>query len=149
MYRGAKLVRESLLEFHQTGDPIKLLGIGPYEAYINAFFDNLKVSRDKYRIEGGKTIFSGDLYLDGCASLTKLPDGLTVGGGLYLTGCTRLTKLPDGLTVGGWLSLEGCTSLTELPDNLKVNGDIWVKPNQKELIDYIKHSKYKNKLEIG
>jgi hypothetical protein len=68
--------------------------------------------------------FGGSLYLNGCTSLTALPDGLTVGGSLDLTGCTSLTALPDGLTVGGSLGLTGCTSLTALPDGLTVGGSL-------------------------
>ncbi len=68
----------------------------------------------------------GWLDLEGCTSLTSLPDGLTVGGSLYLNGCTSLTSLPDGLTVGDWLYLNGCTSLTSLPDGLTVGGSLYL-----------------------
>ena len=64
----------------------------------------------------------GSLDLDGCTSLTTLPEGLSVGGWLDLRGCTSLTTLPEGLSVGNWLDLDGCTSLTTLPEGLSVGG---------------------------
>ena len=36
---------------------------------------------------------------------------LEVGGNLNLDGCTSLTSLPEGLQVSGDLSLSGCTKL--------------------------------------
>ena len=55
----------------------------------------------------------GYLDLEGCTSITALPEGLTVGGYLDLRGCTSITALPEGITVGGYLDLEGCTSITD------------------------------------
>lgn len=43
------------------------------------------------RIEGGRVVVGGSLYLGGCTGLTALPEGLTVGGSLYLGRCTGLT----------------------------------------------------------
>ena len=90
----------------------------------------------KYYIKNGS---KGDLNLNG-APITKLPDGLKVGGFLNLNGApiaelpdglkvsgslnlygTPITKLPDGLKVGGYLDL-GNTPITKLPDGLKVDG---------------------------
>ena len=43
----------------------------------------------------------GTLDLEGCTSVTALPEGLTsIGGSLYLRG-TSVTALPEGLTVAG------------------------------------------------
>ena len=67
-----------------------------------------------------------NLSLDGCTSLSSLPEGLKVGGGLYLDGCTSLSSLPEGLKVGGSLNLYGCTSLSSLPEGLTVGGSLYL-----------------------
>ena len=66
-------------------------------------------------------------FFRGCTGLTKLPDGLTVGGYLDLSGCTGLTKLPDGLTVKESLYLRVCTGLTKLPDGLTVKESLYLR----------------------
>ena len=68
----------------------------------------------------------GSLYLNGCESLTGLPEGLSVGGNLDLRGCTSLTGLPEGLSVGAWLDLSGCESLTSLPEGLSVGDSLYL-----------------------
>ena len=72
------------------------------------------------------TYVEGDLILQGCKSLTSLPDNLKVDGSLNLDGCKNLTSLPDNLQVDGGLSLYGCESLTSLPDTLHVKGNVYV-----------------------
>ena len=48
-----------------------------------------------------------------------------IGGSLDLEGCTSITALPEGLTsIGGTLDLRG-TSVTALPDGLTVAGRIY------------------------
>jgi hypothetical protein len=68
---------------------------------------------------------NGDLRLNYCTGITKLPDGLKVNGYLSLIGCTGLTKLPDGLKVDGNLNLFMCTGLAKLPEDLQVEGVIY------------------------
>jgi len=145
-----KLVRESLNEFHQTSDPLKSLGIGPYEAYVNAFFDQFPVYRHEYKVEDGKTIFKSTLFLLGYdIDFIKLPDKLIINGDLNLRKCTSLQSLPNDLNIRGSLWLNGCTSLTELPDDLIVNGKIYVESSTgKQLIDYIEQSIFAEKLII-
>jgi len=77
----------------------------------------------------------GSLFLNGCAALTGMPDGLSVGECLYLNDCTALTALPDGLSVGGSIDLEGCSALTAIPDDLSVGryiffSEIWLSSNE-------------------
>ena len=115
-----KLVKESLLEFHQTGDPLKTLGLGPYEEYVNAFFDNLNISKERYRIEGRKVFYRGTLNLYAYPNEIKLPDGLNVGADLNLGNSVNLIELPNNLEVRGSLELGGCDNLTKLSDGLKV-----------------------------
>jgi len=76
----------------------------------------------------------GQLNLSVCASLTTLPDNLTVNTNLNLSDCISLTSLPSNLTVGGFLSLKNCTSLTDLPDDLNVRGDLDLTKNLKEQV---------------
>jgi len=66
----------------------------------------------------------GNLYLQS-TSITSLPQGLTVGGSLYLQS-TPITSLPQGLTVGGNLYLSN-TPITSLPQGLNVGGDLYLK----------------------
>jgi len=165
-----KLVRESLLEFHQTGDPLGALNICPYQAYIDAIFHGLNLQKESYKVINKKTVFSGnfsiselhskaltelpdnltvygDLNLYNCKALPALPNGLNVIGSLYLNRCISLSELPNDLKVGGILCLYKC-KLTVLPDNLKVGEAIWVGPNQTELIKFIMQSKFKDKLKL-
>ena len=90
----------------------------------------------------GKIKTERDLRLRGCAGLTRLPEGLLVGGSLWLYGCEDLTKLPKGLSVGVYLDLSGCTSLTELPEGLSVKGNFW-------LIDCANLTKIPKGLSVG
>ena len=72
----------------------------------------------------GSLKISGNVFLNYCTKLTKLPDGLIVGGHLDLWMCTSLTKLPDEFRVNGDLNLYGCSGLMKLPDDLNVAGDL-------------------------
>jgi hypothetical protein len=119
-----KIVKESLLEFHQTGDPLGSLDLGSYEAYINVFFDELGVSRDDYRVVGKETVFNTGLNLEDRKSLSELPENLSINGYLHLKGCSSLIKLPKVLNIRNDLILIGCISLIELPRGLNLNGDL-------------------------
>ena len=66
----------------------------------------------------------GNLIIDGCTSLTRLPDGLQVGRAVHLEGCSSLTELPADLQIGTSLSLKRCTSLTRLPDDLRLENSL-------------------------
>ena len=68
---------------------------------------------------------NGDLRLNYCTGITKLPDGLMVNRDLNLHRCTGITKLPEGLMVNKDLFLNYCTGITELPEDLQVKGDIY------------------------
>lgn len=63
-----------------------------------------------------------DLNLLGATGLTRLPDGLAVGGDLVLDDST-VEVLPDGLHVGKNL-WAGNSPVTRLPNNLKVGGTL-------------------------
>lgn len=81
--------------------------------YVNRNLDfsdrtNIRSLPDNLRV-------SGSLFLDGCRSLTSLPDNLQVQD-LSLRGCSSLTSLPDKLKVGGDLDLSYCTNLNSLPN---------------------------------
>ena len=77
---------------------------------------------DKYgikrlpKLDGGIT----SLDLNGCTSLTSLPENLPAGiTSLNLPRCTSLTSLPENLPAGiHYLELSSCNSLTSLPENL-------------------------------
>ena len=66
----------------------------------------------------------GNLYLDN-TSIDSLPYNLKVGGNLILNNCKKITKLPPDLTVRGNLDLER-TKITSLPPNLTVENDLYV-----------------------
>ena len=70
-----------------------------------------------YNLENrdGRLYYNGSLNLEG-ASITSLPNNLTVGGSLDLRG-SSVTCLPDNLTVGGFFDLEA-TSITDA-NNIK------------------------------
>jgi len=72
----------------------------------------------------GKIETPGNLLLNGCTSLTHLPDNLQVGGDVELFNCTSLIQIPDNLKINGTLRLTYCISLTHLPDNLKINKNL-------------------------
>jgi hypothetical protein len=66
---------------------------------------------------------NGELVLNGCGKLTKLPNSLIVRGNLDLVDCDNLKKLPDDLKVGGTLYLMR-SMLKNLPDNLEIGEDL-------------------------
>ena len=117
-----KIVRESLNEFHQTGDPLKSLDLG-YEAWVHSIFDACGILREDYYIDN-ESVFSNWLDFSDCTQLTELPNNLTVDTYLNLTGCTELIKLPSNLIVKGDLNLTDCIRLKELPDNFYVGGSL-------------------------
>lgn len=63
------------------------------------------------------------LDLEGCESLTSLPNGLTVKGDLNLSRCKSLTALPPNLTVGGSLLLSG-SGVKDIHNTSKIGGII-------------------------
>lgn len=65
----------------------------------------------------------GDINLSGCR-FDDLPDGLRVGGDLVLDGCKNLKRLPRHLVVKGILLISYCSSLQKLPYDLKAGGVI-------------------------
>jgi hypothetical protein len=163
------LVKENLYEFTRGNDPLDTLNIG-YAAKIHKFFDDLDIDRRDYTVEGKQIIFKDNLnlggnsnliklpnnlkpekslFLSGCINLIELPDNLDVNDSLYLSGCTSLVKLPDNLTVGINLNLRNANIIKELPNDLWVGNYIHVNRNQKELIKWIKNSKFEHNLIIN
>jgi hypothetical protein len=71
-----------------------------------------------------KNGMKGNLYLSN-TSIDSLPYNLKVGGNLILNNCKKITKLPPDLTVEGNLDLEH-TKITSLPPNLTVENDLYV-----------------------
>jgi hypothetical protein len=59
------------------------------------------------------------LDLSGCATLERLPEGLTVGGALDLSGCAALERLPDNLTVIMFILLDRDSAVLRYPEQLK------------------------------
>ena len=97
-----KLVRESLLEFTRSDNPLHTMGIGR-RALIDKWFREANISPGKYTVDKDFNIY--------------------VEGSLYLEN-TLITSLPDNLTVGGYLHLSN-TQITSLPKSLKVKGEIY------------------------
>lgn len=60
------------------------------------------------------------LDLEGCTSLTQLPEGFKVGS-LVLRDCVQLTRLPENLQVF-FLDVSGCSNLQQLPESATVQG---------------------------
>ena len=143
---GLQLVYEDLNSFVRNQDPVKSLGLG-YEGKIRNFFRQYDVPDEDYEVkEDGEIIFNTDLYL-AYTNISELPDNLTVNGWLTIEN-TNITKLPNNLSVNKWLGLKQ-TKITELPEDLRVGHYIYVYDIQKELIKFIKQSKFKNKLIIS
>jgi hypothetical protein len=88
---------------------------------------------------------NGSLDL-GNTQIRELPANLTIKVSLNLSN-TQIKELPANLTVNGYLWLDS-TQIRELPANLTIGDNILVNRDQTELINFIKHSKFKNKLEI-
>jgi len=78
------------------------------------------------RLPNGLTV-GKDLRLEGCTGLTKLPEGLKVEWGLYLAGCTGLTEFPEKWSSVNYLDLSGCAGLTKLPERLKVGEALFLR----------------------
>ena len=141
-----QIVYEDLNSFVRNQDPVKSLGLG-YEGKIRNFFRQYDVPDEDYEVkEDGEIIFNTDLYL-AYTNISELPDNLTVNGWLTIEN-TNITKLPNNLSVNKWLGLKQ-TKITELPEDLRVGHYIYVYDIQKELIKFIKQSKFKNKLIIS
>jgi hypothetical protein len=147
-----KLIFESLNSFIRNQDPVKSLGLG-YEAKIRDFFRQYDVPNDYYEInENGKIIFKRSLKLKGALNITELPDNLTIIGSLDLD-YSSIIKLPENLSIFestiayGHLLLRD-TLIKTIPDSLKITDDIFVYRGQEELINFIEHSKFKDKLRI-
>jgi len=66
--------------------------------------------------------------------ITRLPEGLMVGGGLNLDGCTEITELPKGMMVRWSLCLRDCIALTRLPADLEVGGNLDLTKNLNEQV---------------
>lgn len=160
-----KLVKESIYNFHKTGDIKSSLDIGRV-ANIRKWFRDLGYSDKDYLITDTEVIFGEDLDLEN-TDITKLPDGLNVRGYLDLRG-TLITELPEGLKVGRNLFLMGTgitelpadlrikenlhlweTDITELPDGLSIGGYIYIDPLQEELKSHIRSSKFASRLKIS
>jgi hypothetical protein len=140
-----KLVFESLDNFVRNQDPRESLNIG-YKGKIIDFFREYNIPDERYEIkESGEIVFDNWLNLSN-SKINNLPDNLTINGNLNLYH-TTINKLPNNLTVIGDISLRN-TNITELPNNLIIRNNIWVDDYQLELINFIKNSKFKNKLEI-
>ena len=69
---------------------------------------------------------NGNMVFSSGATLTHLPEGLTVSGSLSLSHCTSLTHLPESLSVGDYISLDGCRALIHLPKGLTVRGNLYL-----------------------
>jgi hypothetical protein len=140
-----KFVSESLNSFIRNQNPIKSLGLG-YEGKIRSFFRQYNITDTWYKIkEDGSIIFNNNLDLRG-PDIVELPNNLTIHGWFYLVGF-NLSKLSDNLIVHDYLNISN-TNITELPNNLIVDSEIFVYEEQKELIYFIEHSKFKNQLII-
>jgi hypothetical protein len=134
------VLKESLNEFKQGGDPYNKLGIGS-RVMIDQWFEtwasdvtytvddqlnihvkgSLDLEDSKVTSLPDKLHVGGHLYLRD-SKVTSLPDGLHIGLDLYIRG-SKVTSLPDGLYVGGYLDLSG-SRVTSLPDGLYVGGSL-------------------------
>lgn len=115
-----KLVRESIYNFHKTGDIKSSLGIGRVAA-IRELFRNLGIPDEAYRITDTEVVFKGNLNLYE-TNIKELPEGLIVEGDLNLRRAS-IDKLPKKIYVKGRLSLINC-SIKELPEDLIIGGDL-------------------------
>ena len=136
---------KQIFEFTRGGDPLDTLGIG-YKGKIHKFFDDLGVDRDDYNIKDKQIKFTSILNLENKTNLIELPDNLIVISSLNLKNCIKLIKLPNNLFILNYLSIQYCTKIVELPDDLDVGYKIFVNSYQTELIEWIKTSKFYNKL---
>jgi hypothetical protein len=139
-----KLVKESLNEFERGLDPKVALGIGRVTKIQN-LFKYLDISDKDYKILLNGVIYNGYLFLKD-KNVVWLPDGLQIMGNLNLEN-NPIKKLPKDLEINGWLGLND-TLITELPTDLYVKLYICVDQNQRDLIAFIKDSKFANKLMI-
>ena len=146
---------KQIYEFTRGGDPLDTLDI-EYADKIRKFFDNLGIDRDNYIIRNKQIITQGNLNLGERLNLVKLPDNLFAIN-LDLFGCINLVELPNNLIIDGYLNLFGCTGLTKLPEDLQINGNGCIHvyggtftdgKTQKELIEWIRSSKWSKKLQI-
>jgi len=131
-------------EFERGLEPKHALDIGRV-AKIQRLFRNLDIPDEDYVITPTEVIFNSTLYLIG-KNIDWLPARLQINGSLWLKYAT-ITEFPEDLQVSGNLYLRD-TSITELPDDLQVGLDIWVRSGQKQLITFIKRSKFADKLII-
>ena len=145
-----KIVRESLNEFHQTGDPLGSLGIGPYEELFDQFFSGLGIDKSRYIVKNRKVVFNDGLLIR-YKPFYQFPDELDeldIGGDLSFQGCVNLIKLPNKLKIHGYLNLKGCKDLIKLPNDLKNLDIIMVNDTQEQLIEFINQSILAEKLVI-
>jgi hypothetical protein len=130
-----KLVKESLNEFKQGGDPYRKMGIGS-EALVDKWFkDQGYFLRDtEYVIDNLDVKIKKDFILADWGGFghpqhfpqtQNIPDNLIIPGTLGLQNCEGLTNLPNNLYVGGNVQISGCDKLINIPDSLKkINGDL-------------------------
>jgi hypothetical protein len=116
MKQDLKNIQESYLSIYYEQDSILVPRRSAEERQKNRIIAINKQIQN-YIKNGSK----GDLDLSN-TPITKLPNGLSVGGSLNLRN-TPITKLPDDLSVDGNLNLFN-TQITALPDGLKVRGDL-------------------------
>jgi hypothetical protein len=74
------------------------------------------------RVPASIQVVLGGAGLSGCGDLAELGPQLMVVGDLSLARCRALARLPGTLKVLGRLDLSGCETLRELPRDLTVRG---------------------------
>jgi hypothetical protein len=88
-------------------------------------FGDVKINACKNLAKLPKDFFvMGSLDASNCPLISSIPESLVVGKSIILTG-TSIKIVPDSLkAVKGILFLKNCTKLKKLPDNLKVEVDL-------------------------
>jgi hypothetical protein len=138
-----KLVYENLNEFVRGTDPKQSLNLG-YEGKIRFFFRQYNIPDEDYEVkENGDIIFNTDLNMRN-NNIVELPNNLMIKGNLDISD-NPIKVLPNNLSIKGLLDL--CNTLIiELPNDLMIRGTLNVYTEQKELIKFIKQSRFNNKL---
>lgn len=127
------IVRESLYNFHKTGNIKSSLGIGR-EGMITEFLIYLGLNRNEFHFDpDGRVIIDREILdMEKIARETDmkeiiLPDNMTVRGRLDMRACPKVKSLPNGLRVmGDALTLAGEKTIKELPDDLYVAGSLYL-----------------------
>lgn len=127
-------VKEQLLEYGRWRERVQLLASGKAPEGLTIEQD-LSLAGIRLRSLPARLTVTGDLDLRQCQRLSKIGDGLKVGGHLWIGGRAeslpafqgKLAQDPDAPASLRRLSREGQLPLRELPEVLEVGGDLVIR----------------------